>query len=61
MIQMPKSSPDSLTPEEYEDYMEVTLNCYGVLTHMGFKCITKDGADLTDDLKKAVKISKDQL
>lgn len=32
------------------------LTPYSILANMGFKCVTKEGEDLTDDLKKVVKI-----
>lgn len=36
--------------------MECTITSYSILAHMGFKCITEDGKDITDDLKKAIKV-----
>lgn len=41
-----------LTNEE----IECILTPLSILAHMGFKCITEDGEDLTEDLKKVVKI-----
>ena len=41
-----------LTDEE----MECVLTPLSILAHMGFKCVTEDGDDLTEDLKKVVKI-----
>ena len=41
-----------LTNEE----IECILTPLSILAHMGFKCITKDGEDLSEDLKKVVKI-----
>lgn len=41
-----------LTDEE----IECILTPLSILAHMGFKCVTEDGEDLTEDLKKVVKI-----
>ena len=41
-----------LTDEE----IECILTPLSILAHMGFKCVTEDGDDLTEDLKKVVKI-----
>lgn len=35
-----------------DEEMRCVLTPLSVLAHMGFKCVTKDGEDLTDDLKK---------
>lgn len=32
------------------------LTPYSILAHTGVKCVTEDGEDLTEDLKKVVKI-----
>ena len=42
-----------LTVEE----MECVLTPLSILAHMGLKCVTKEGEDLTEDLKKVVKIN----
>lgn len=39
-----------------DEEIECILTPLSILAHMGFKCVTKDGEDLTDDLKKVVKI-----
>lgn len=41
-----------LTDEE----IECILTPLSILAHMGFKCITENGEDLSEDLKKVVKI-----
>lgn len=38
-----------------DDEIECILTPLSILAHMGFKCITKDGEDLTEDLKKVTK------
>ena len=38
------------------DLQEATITSYSILAHMGFKCVTEDGKDITEDLKKAVKV-----
>jgi len=38
------------------DLQEATITSYGILAHMGFKCVTEDEKDITEDLKKAVRI-----
>ena len=35
--------------------IECILTPLSILAHMGFKCITKDGEDLTEDLKKVTR------
>ena len=35
-----------------DEEIECILTPLSILAHMGFKCVTKDGEDLTDDLKK---------
>lgn len=35
-----------------DDEIECILTPLSILAHMGFKCVTKDGEDLTDGLKK---------
>lgn len=39
-----------------DDEMECALIPLSILAHMGFKCVTKDGEDLTDNIKKVVNI-----
>jgi len=39
-----------LTDEE----IEFILTPLSILAHMGFKCVTEDGDDLTEDLKKVM-------
>lgn len=39
-----------------DDEIECILTPLSIFAHMGFKCVTKDGEDLTDDLKKVVNI-----
>ena len=41
-----------LTDEE----IEFILTPLSIFAYMGFKCVTEDGDDLTEDLKKVVKI-----
>ena len=36
--------------------MEQILVSYSILAHMGFKCVTEDGKDITEDLKKVMRI-----
>ena len=46
-----------MTEKELSDEeMECILTPLSILAHMGFKCITQDGKDLTEDLKKVVKV-----
>ena len=42
--------------EKTIDEIEEIITPYSIFAHMGFKCVTKDGKDLTEDLKKAVKV-----
>lgn len=35
-----------------DEEIKCILTPLSILAHMGFKCVTKDGEDLTDDLKK---------
>ena len=35
-----------------DEEIRCVLTPLSILAHMGFKCVTKDGEDLTDDLKK---------
>lgn len=35
-----------------DEEIECILTPLSILAHMGFKCVTKDGEDLTEDLKK---------
>ena len=44
-----------MTEKSIEE-MECILTPLSILAHMGFKCVTKDSEDLTDDLKKVVNI-----
>lgn len=39
-----------------DEEIEFVLTPLSILAHMGFKCVTEDGEDLTEDLKKVVKI-----
>lgn len=39
-----------------DEEIEFVLTPLSILANMGFKCVTKDGEDLTEDLKKVVKI-----
>ena len=39
-----------------DEEIEFMLTPYSILAHMGFECVTKDGENLTEDLKKVVKI-----
>ena len=39
-----------------DDEIEFILTPLSILAHMGYKCVTKEGDDLTNDLKKVVKI-----
>ena len=39
-----------------DEEIKFILTPYSILAHMGIKCITEDGEDLTEDLKKVVKI-----
>lgn len=39
-----------------DEEIECILTPLSILAHMGFKCVTEDGEDLTEDLKKVVKI-----
>lgn len=46
-----------MTERELSDEeIECVLTPLSILAHKGFKCVTKDGEDLTEDLKKVVKI-----
>lgn len=46
-----------MTEKELSDEeMEEILTPWSILANMGYKCITPDGKDITDDLKKVVKI-----
>ena len=48
-----------MTEKELSDEeMECILTPLSILAHMGFKCITQDGKDLTEDLKKVVKVKE---
>ena len=40
-----------------DEEMECVLTPLSILAHMGFKCVTKDGKDLTEDLKKVCKVN----
>ena len=40
-----------------DDEIECILTPYSILAHMGFKCITKDGENLTDELKQIAKVN----
>lgn len=44
-----------MTEKSIEEMIQV-VTPYAILAHMGFKCITEDGKDITEDLKKAVKV-----
>lgn len=39
-----------------DEEMECVLTPLSILANMGFKCVTKDGEDLTEDLKKVCKV-----
>lgn len=39
-----------------DEEIECVLTPLSILAHMGFKCVTKDGEDLTEDLKKINKV-----
>lgn len=39
-----------------DEEIECILTPLSIFAHMGFKCVTEDGDDLTEDLKKVVKI-----
>ena len=39
-----------------DDEIEFMIIPYSLLAHTGFKCVKKEDDDLTDDLKKVVKI-----
>jgi len=43
-----------IVKELSDEEIECILTPLSILVHMGFKCITKDGEDLTDDLKKVL-------
>lgn len=46
-----------MTDKELSDEeIECILTPLSILAHMGFKCVSEDGEDLTEDLKKVVKI-----
>ena len=46
-----------MTEKELSDEeIKCILTPYSILAHMGFKCITKEGEDLTDDLKKITRV-----
>lgn len=38
-----------------DEEIECILIPYSILAHIGFKCVTKEDEDLTDDLKKIVR------
>ena len=38
-----------------DEEIECILTPYSILAHLGFKCVTKEGEDLTEDLKKIIK------
>lgn len=45
-----------MTDKELSDEeIECILTPLSILAHMGFKCVSEDGEDLTDDLKKVLK------
>lgn len=45
-----------MTDKELSDEeIECILTPLSILAHMGFKCVSEDGEDLTEDLKKVVK------
>lgn len=39
-----------------DEEMECVLTPLSILANMGFKCVTKDGVDLTEDLKKVCRV-----
>lgn len=39
-----------------DEEIECILTPLSILAHMGFKCVTKEGEDLTKDLKKISKV-----
>lgn len=39
-----------------DEEIECILTPLSILANMGFKCVTKDGEDLTEDLKKCCKV-----
>ena len=39
-----------------DEEMECVLTPLSILAHMGFECVTKEGEDLTGDLKKVCKV-----
>ena len=46
-----------MTEKELSDEeIECILTPYSILAHMGIKCATKEGDDLTDDLKKIARV-----
>lgn len=42
-----------------DEEIECVLTPLSILTYMGFKCVIKDGEDLTEDLKKVVKVDSE--
>lgn len=47
-----------MTEKSIEEIKQI-ITPYGILAHMGIKCVTEDGKDITEDLKKAVKVFDD--
>lgn len=41
-----------------DEEIEFILTPYSIFAHMGFKCVTEDGDDLTEDLKKVIKVKE---
>lgn len=39
-----------------DEEIECVLTPLSILAHMGFKCVTEDGEDLTEGLKKVCKV-----
>lgn len=38
---------------------EEIIKSYSIFAHMGFKCVSKDGEDLTEEVKEIYNISYD--
>ena len=56
IVKVMKGSGEYMTEKRLSDEeIECVLTPLSILAHMGFKCVTKDGEDLTEDLKKVCK------
>lgn len=48
-----------MTDDIPDDAMDMLVTSYAVLASVGIRCVTKDGEDLTDKIKKAGNIKND--